>query len=107
MPTGNRCVFPFAIRRGHAAGPDIEPILHPVFTPLILLSKRNFQLLPFLIPLGHESVAPILSYQLALANLFRLALELVVLTESTNVRLRAIRQARPAKLAQGNYPIGR
>ena len=88
---GSGCVFSFAIHRGHTASPDIEPILHPVFTPLVLLSERNLQLLPFLIPLRHESTVPILSYPLAFANLFRLALELVVLTESTNIGLRTIK----------------
>ena len=106
MPTGNRCVFSFTIRRGHATSPNIELVLHTVFVPLVLLSKRNFQLLPLLIPLGHESVAPILSYQLAFANPFRLALELIVLVESTNIRLRTIRQAGPAELTQSNNTIG-
>ena len=98
--------FPFAIRRGHAASTNIEPILHLVFIPLVLLSKRNFQLLPFLIPFGHERAAPILSYQLAFTNPFRLALELIVLAESTNVGLHTIRQADPAKLTQSNNTIG-
>ena len=98
--------FSFAICRSHVIGPDIEPILHLVFISLILLSKRNFQLLPFLIPLGHESATPILIYQLAFANPFRLALELVVLAQSTKVWLYAIRQAGPGELTKGNDTIG-
>ena len=57
-------------------------------------------------PFGHEGIAPILSYQLAFANPFRLALELVVLAESTNVGLRAIREAGLAELTQNNNTIG-
>ena len=106
MPTGNGCVFPFSIHRGHAAGPNIESILHPVFVPLVLLSKRNFQLLPFLIPLGHESAAPILGYQLAFAHPLRLVLKLIVLAESTNIGIHARRQAGPTELTQSDDTVG-
>jgi hypothetical protein len=78
-------LFPFAIRGGHAAGPDIEPILHLVFIPVILLGKRNLQSLAFLLPLRHEGTTPILGHKLVFTDFLGLSLELIILTDRANV----------------------
>ena len=83
-----------------------KPVLHPILRPLVLLSKGNFQLLTLLIPPWHEHVAPILGYQLVFVNPFGLALELIILTKSTNIGLCTTRQTGLAEFAQGNNTIG-
>jgi hypothetical protein len=98
-------LFPFAIRGGHAAGPDIEPILHPVFIPLVLLDKRNLQSLTFLLPLRHEGTVAILGNKLVFADLLGSSLKLIIFTECANVRLRTIRRTGPTKLAQSEDTI--
>ena len=99
------CVFSFAIRRAHATGPDIEPILHPVFIPLILLGKRNLQSIAFLLPLRHEGTAAILGNKLVFTDLLGLSLKLITFTECANVRFCTIRQIGPTKLAQSKDTI--
>ena len=70
------------------------------------MSEGDLQLLAFLVPPWHKSTASILRHHLAFANSFRMALELVVLIESTNIGIHAIRQADLAKLTQSNNTIG-
>jgi hypothetical protein len=86
-------------------GPDIELILYSVLTPLIILGKRNLQSLALMLPLRHEGTTTILSHKLVFANSLGLSLELIVLTERTNVQLRTIRQTGSTKLAQSKNVI--
>jgi hypothetical protein len=79
------------IHGGHGTGPNIEPILHPIFTPLILLGKRNLQSLTLLLPLRHKGATAKLSYELVFADFLRLSLKFITLIESVNVRLHTIR----------------
>jgi hypothetical protein len=98
-------LFPFAIRGGHAASPNIEQILHPIFIPLVLLSKRNLQYLAFLLPLRHEGTTAILGNKLIFVDLLGSSLKLIIFTECANVWLLTIRQTGPTKLAQSEDTI--
>lgn len=96
---------PIVARGSQATSPHVEPILHPVFSPLVLLGRRNLQSFPFLLPLRHEGIAAVLSYELVFADPLRLTLKLIILAKRTNVQLRTIRKTSPAKFAKGKNTV--
>jgi hypothetical protein len=75
-------LLPIIMGRSNAEGLHIKPIAHPILIPLILLTIRDLQPRILLLPLPHEGTTVILSYKLIFTHLLRLALKLVVFTES-------------------------